>query len=107
MPGHADHQATVMPPVGRPPGLAIGHQGFEVVFERRDIQGFERFAIAEIRTHRIRLGILLMQDVQIERLRPPGHDAVTGFSIGTVHYGAFAWGCHTGLLGFYVNKIFL
>jgi hypothetical protein len=32
MPGHADHQAAVVAPVGRPPVLAVGHQGVQVFF---------------------------------------------------------------------------
>ena len=37
MPGHANHQAAVMPPVGRPPVLAVGHKGGQVFFQRAEV----------------------------------------------------------------------
>ena len=98
VPSHADHETAVMAPVGRPPGLAVGHELREVVLERFDIKLFEFFPVIERRPHGISLGIVLMQDVQIQRLRPPGHYIVAAFGVCTVHDGAFALCAHTGLL---------
>jgi hypothetical protein len=49
VPGHADHQAAVVAPVGRPPVLAVGHQRLEVFLQRRDVELLEFFAIVEVR----------------------------------------------------------
>jgi len=32
VPGHANHQASIVAPIGRPPVLTIPHQGFQIVF---------------------------------------------------------------------------
>ncbi len=101
MPGHADHQTAVMPPIGRPPVLAVGHERRQVFFERRHIQLFDFFAVVEIGPHGVGLGVMLVQDVQIQRLGPPRLGGVggTGMGIGTVHDGALACGGGSGVHG--------
>ncbi len=47
----------------------------QIPLERLDIQLFQLFAIAVILAHRIGLAVMLVQNVQIERIRPPLHDA--------------------------------
>ncbi len=47
MPGHADHQPAIMPPIGRPPGLAVGHQRPQVGLQGGDVERLQRLAIAE------------------------------------------------------------
>jgi len=88
VPGHADHETAVMSPVGRPPVLAVGHQGVQVFLDGFEIERLDRFAIVEVRVQRIGLGVVLMQDVEIERFRPPVHDRGSGRRLTTVHHRA-------------------
>ncbi len=79
VPRHAHHQAHIVTPVGRPPRLAIGHQGVQIFFQGGNIELFQLFSIIERGPHGIGLGVVLVQDVQIERLGPPigiGHSAL-------------------------------
>src|SRR3546814_15759478 len=48
VPRHADEEGTIMPIVGRPPGLAVGHQRLEVVLQRLIVELLERLGIIEI-----------------------------------------------------------
>ncbi|MPN19042.1 hypothetical protein SDC9_166408 [bioreactor metagenome] len=106
MPGHADHQATIVPPVGGPPGLAVGHEGLEVVLQGSHVQLLQLFTVVEAGTHGVGLGIVLVQDVQVQGLGPPLHGLAAGGGLGTVHDRALAGGlglirvvCHFFLLG--------
>ena len=90
MPCHANHQATIVPPVGRPPFLAVGHQGFQVVFNRFQIQLFEFFGVVKLFAQRISLGVVLVEDVQIQRVWPPVGVGFTGLGDAAVHDGTFA-----------------
>ena len=65
MPRHADHQATVMAPVCRPPVLRIGHQRDHVFLEGCEIQFLEGFGIAIACIHRVGHGLMLMQYRQV------------------------------------------
>src|SRR3546814_3599380 len=54
VPCHADEEGDVMPIVGRPPRLAVGHQRGEVVLQRLIVERLERRGIIEIVAERIR-----------------------------------------------------
>ena len=71
VPGHADEQRAIVTPVRRPPVLGIGHQGVEVGLDRRQVEGLERFGIVEARVHRVGLGRVLAEDLQVKPVRPP------------------------------------
>jgi hypothetical protein len=59
-----------------------------------DIEFFDFFAVMEARPHGVGLGVVLVQDAQIQSLGPPSHGALRGGGIGTVHDGALAcYGC--------------
>ncbi len=90
VPGHADHQAAVVAPVGRPPGLAVGHQGLEVVLERVDVELLQLFAVVETGAHRVGLAVVLMKDVEVEGLGPPVHPGHAGRGQAAVHDRALA-----------------
>lgn len=90
VPSHTDHQATVVTPVGRPPVLTVGHQCGQVALKRIDIQRLQRFAVVEGFVQWISLAVVLMQDVEVERIGPPGHHRVATGSIRAVHDGAGA-----------------
>ena len=90
VPGHADHQAAVVAPIGRPPALARGHQGFEVVLERLHIEFFDLVAVVKARIHRVGFAVVLVQDVEVQRLGPPIHLGHSGRSHATMHHRALA-----------------
>ena len=71
VPGHADHEGAVMPIVGRPPRLAVGHQRGEVALERLVIELLERLGIIEVLAHRVGRDAALMKDVERQGFRPP------------------------------------
>ncbi|KUG22569.1 hypothetical protein ASZ90_007661 [hydrocarbon metagenome] len=71
VPGHADHQPTIVAPIGRPPFLRIGHQRREIFLNRREIKFLEFLAVVETLAHRIGLGGMLMQNIEFQLIRPP------------------------------------
>ena len=91
VPCHADEQATVMAIIRRPPILAVGHQRGQVFLQRLHIQTFERFRIVKILAHRVGLFVMLMQNAQVQLVRPPV--AVRVHTLAGVHYRAAALRC--------------
>ena len=53
VPGHADEERAVMAIIGRPPGLAVGHQRGQVALHRRVVERLERLGIVEVVAHRV------------------------------------------------------
>ncbi len=104
VPGHANHQTAVMPPVRGPPILAVGHQSMQIFLERLDVERLDRFTIVEVRPHRIGLGVVLMQDVEVQRLRPPVHDRCSCGRISAVHHRAFPGSRRHSLVHFYLRS---
>ena len=90
VPGHADHQAAVVAPVGGPPGLAVGHQRLEVVLQCLHIEFFDFLAVVEVSAQRVGLGVVLVQDVQVQRFGPPVMAGCAGRRGPTVHDRALA-----------------
>ena len=48
VPGHADEQAAVVSPVGRPPVLGVRHQRVEVLLDRGQVELLELLGIVEL-----------------------------------------------------------
>ncbi len=71
VPRHADEERAVMPVIGRPPFLAIGHQRLEVFLQRRVIERVEGFAIIEVLAHRVGIAALGLEDVDLQLVGPP------------------------------------
>ena len=90
VPGHADHQAAVVAPVGGPPGLAVGHQRLEVVLQCLHIEFFDFFTVVKAGAQRVGLGVVLVQDVQVEGVGPPVLAGRAGRRGPTVHDRALA-----------------
>src|SRR5690554_216272 len=86
VPGHTNHQAAIVAPVCRPPVLAIGHQCVQVFLDGFEIELFDFFTVIEVFTQRIGFTVMLMQDVKVQRLRPPIHDIAVFGGVGTMHY---------------------
>jgi dihydroorotase-like cyclic amidohydrolase len=71
VPGHAHEKAAVVTPVGRPPVLRSRHQRLEISHHEVEMQGLEFFGVVEGRAHRAGLGLLRVEDLQVELLGPP------------------------------------
>ena len=79
-----------MTPIGGPPFLTISEQRMHILFERVEVEIFDFVSVVESRAHRIRFRIVLMQDVEVERLGPPIRDIHTRLRHAAMHYRAFA-----------------
>ena len=71
VPGHADEEAAVVAVVGRPPGLAVGHQGVEVALDRLIVERLERLGVVEPVAHRVPVTAMLVEDSQRQLVGPP------------------------------------
>ena len=71
VPCHADEQTAVMAPIRRPPFLAVGHQRRQILLQRLEVQLLEFLGVVERLAHRIDLGGMLTQDLEVQRIRPP------------------------------------
>ncbi len=71
VPGHADEKRSVVPEVGWPPGLRRRHQLLDVLLQRIEIEGLELGGVVERRPHGIASGRVLVQNLQVQLVRPP------------------------------------
>ncbi len=71
VPGHADEKGTVMAEIGRPPLLRVRHQCLEVAGQRIQVEALEFGGIFERRGHRVRERGMLVQDLEVDLVRPP------------------------------------
>ena len=99
MPGQANEQTTVVAPVGRPPLLVVGHQVNHVFFECGKVKLGEFFAVVIVRIHGVGDGLVLVQDGQVQLVRPPicvGAPAVGGVRAnnGMKRTLGRGWGAH-------------
>jgi hypothetical protein len=102
VPGHADEQAAVMAPVGRPPVLGVGHEGGQVLLERRKVQLLEGLGVVEVGAQGVGHRLVLVQDRQVELMGPPVAVAPRGDrGLGALaaREGAFRFVRHRCLLG--------
>ncbi len=89
MPSDTGEHANVAAPVGRPPFLAFIHQRAKVVFQALDVELFEFFAVVEILAQRVGFDVVLMEDVEIQCIRPPIHDRGAQCGHTAMHDRAF------------------
>ncbi|MNO90539.1 hypothetical protein D3C76_820620 [compost metagenome] len=92
VPGHAHEQRSVMSEVRRPPVLRVSHQRGQVTLERGKIQGLERLGVVEALVRGGGQGRVLVQDLQIQLVRPP--IAVRGATTSGVIERAFRFSSH-------------
>jgi hypothetical protein len=71
VPGHADEQTPVVAPVGRPPGLRVGHQGAQIGLQGREVEGGKGVGVAKASAHGVPLGGVLVEDLEVELVGPP------------------------------------
>ncbi len=71
VPRHADEEGAVVPEVGGPPGLRLRHQRPDVLLDRVQVEGLELGLVVEVLAHGIAHGRVLLEDLEVEGLRPP------------------------------------
>ena len=94
VPRHPDEERPVVTVVGRPPVLRRGHQLEDVLLDRIEVEAPERLGVVERLAHRIGQGGLLVQDVELQLVRPPvpvRRAAAGGVSARPVHDRASAF----------------
>jgi hypothetical protein len=93
VPRHADEQRAVVAEVRRPPVLRVGHQRREIFLQSRQVEALELFRVVEVLAHGIGLGGMLVQEFELQLVRPPV--AVRGGrGGGAVVERAFGFGGH-------------
>ena len=71
VPRHPNKERTIMPVIRRPPCLRRRHQLLQILPHRLQIQLLKRLRIIKITSQRIPLVRVLMQNLQVQLLRPP------------------------------------
>jgi hypothetical protein len=71
VPRHADEQRPVVAEVRRPPILRLIHQFTEVLLHGLQVETLELLSVIETLSHRIGLGGMLVQDIDLQLVRPP------------------------------------
>ena len=105
VPRHANEERAVVTEVGRPPFLRFGHQGEEVLLHLGKIELLEGGGVVEVLLQRVGQGGVLVEDPEVELVRPPVSVRTAGKSrIGTgpMHYRALA-----AVAGLLVIHVFL
>ena len=71
VPGHPDEQRPVVAIVGRPPILRVRHQGAKVLDHGIQVEALEFPGVIERLAHRIGQGGVLVEDLEVQLVRPP------------------------------------
>ena len=71
VPAQPDHQAAVVAEVGRPPLLRGVQHLDDVGLERVHVERRELLGVVELRLHRVGLRGVLVQDAEVQLVRPP------------------------------------
>src|SRR4029077_6558502 len=90
VPRHANKQPAVVPEVGRPPILRVGHHGIQVLDHGIQVKSLELLGVIELFAHRIRKRGMLVENLNVELVRPPLPVCVCGSS----REWALRFSCH-------------
>src|SRR5215469_15788444 len=71
VPRHTNEQRPVVPIIGGPPLLRVRHQGSEVLDHGVQVKGLEFSCVVKILVHRVGQVRVLVQDSQVQPVRPP------------------------------------
>ena len=71
VPGHTHEERAVVPVVGGPPLLRVGHQLHEVGLEGSQVERRELRGVVKVLAHRVGLNGVLVQDPQVQLVGPP------------------------------------
>jgi hypothetical protein len=89
--GHPDEEPPVVTVIGRPPVLRVGHQRIEVLLQGLQVEFLEFLSVVELLAHGIGQGGMLVQNIQVQLVRPPVSDrrASAGYLLASsAHYRA-------------------
>ncbi len=93
VPRHPNEEPPVVTEIGWPPVLGVGHQRIEVLLQGLHIEFFEFLSVVELLAQRISHGTVLVQNLQVQLVRPPvpvrRASAGSGF-VGSARYRALA-----------------
>ena len=92
VPCHANEKRAVVTEVRRPPVLRVGHQCGKVLLQRLIVKALELLRVIEVLAHRIGLRGVLVQDIQVQLVRPPV-TVCSGFAAAVMER-ALRFGCH-------------
>ncbi len=98
VPAHADEEPAVVTPVGGPPLLGVGHEGVDVTGQLVEVDPGDRFCVVEVGAERSRGGMVLVQDPQVQLVRPP---LLVGLRLARgegTPFGPFGLRCRSSLL---------
>ena len=101
VPAHPDEQAAVVPEVGGPPVLGGGHHLDEVALERLHVERRDLGRVVEVLPHGVGRGRVLLQDLQVQLVRPPVLDRPRPMALGSgrVDRGVLALAAVRGRVG--------
>src|SRR5690606_38758312 len=85
VPSHTDHQWAIVPPVSWPPFLAVGHQRAKVSLKTFVVELCKLFSVVKFFAKRVRGRGMLMQDREVELVRPPVAILRAGLLLAMVH----------------------
>ena len=71
VPRHTDEEGAVVPEVGGPPLLRVGHEGGDVGLDRREVEGREGVGVVEPAAERVAPGGVRREHAHVELVRPP------------------------------------
>ena len=71
VPRHPNEERTIVAIVGGPPLLRCRHHLIDVLLQRLQVNCLERLGVIEILPHRIGLGRVLVEYLQVQLIRPP------------------------------------
>src|ERR1700723_4311790 len=71
MPGHPDHQGSIMPEVRGPPILRCSQHPNDILFDRRQVEFFEFFRIVKSFVHWVRQRRMKPKNPEVQLVWPP------------------------------------
>ncbi len=71
VPRHPNEERPVVAVVGRPPVLRRRHQLIDVLLQGIQVECLELLGVVELLAHRIGQGRVLVEDLQVQLIRPP------------------------------------
>ena len=71
VPRHPDEQRAVVPVVGRPPLLGVGHDVHDIALELVHVEARERLGVVELLSQGTGAGLVLAKDPKIRLVGPP------------------------------------
>ena len=71
VPRHPNEERSIVAVIGRPPVLRRRHQRIDVLFQGIQVKRLELLCVVEVLAHRIGQGRVLVENLQVQLIRPP------------------------------------